>query len=204
MPPAQSFVNAAYLKSSSKNGSPQKLVKVGKVIGAHSLKGEIKARFFSGEASWLSNLKTLILKTESDLSSDLLGELIIQKFRLNEGVAIVKLQGIDNRNDSEALKGRTIWIPEENLLSQPGEKIFLREILNFQVVDPSGKVLGKITGFDSNNSQDLLVIEVLPESGSTFSALIPLVKPFLKSIDHKTQTVVMDLPDGLLEANRAL
>src|ERR1017187_2129825 len=104
MPPAPSSANAAFLKSSNKN---QLLIKVGKVIDAQSLKGEIKVHLFSREAAWLSSLKKAILKSSAGQSR----EFSVQSARIKDAAAIIKMAGIEDRTQAENLKGYELWIP---------------------------------------------------------------------------------------------
>ena len=60
--------------------------------------------------------------------------------------------------------------------------------------NPEQKILGEIVGFSSNGPQDLLVVEA---NGKTVE--IPFVDAFIKKIDFKHQSVVMELPEGLFK-----
>lgn len=159
---------------------------VGKVKDAHALKGELYILIFSGETSWFKKLKKFSLKTAT-------GQRIYEVERVKphkEGL-ILKPKGVEDRNQSEALKGLMFSIPEELLVSKKGETIFLNEILNFAVHDKEQKI-GVIKGFSTNTAQDLLLVE----GSSQYE--IPFVEAFIEEIDFEMQIVYMDLPEGLL------
>ena len=108
---------------------------------------------------------------------------------------ILKLKGVRDRNHAEALAKSAVYI-DETLLEEnrEGEQIYLKQILEFEVIDPKGVKLGVIRSFSTNGLQDLLVIETVDGR----EGLIPLVDAFLVHIDFDKKQVTMDLPPGLL------
>ena len=61
-----------------------------------------------------------------------------------------------------------------------------------------GKTIGVVTNFETNNSQDLLVVE---KTDDKKLVLIPLISQFLEKIDYKEKTIYMNVPPGLLDVN---
>jgi 16S rRNA processing protein RimM len=165
---------------------------VGKVKEAHGLRGEIYVFIFSGDISWLKKLQTFELRAKG---SGAPGKTYsVEKVKPFKKGFILKTPEIGDRNQSEAIEGQDFLIPADLLVSNPGETIFLKEILNFMVKNPAQENIGPIKGFSSNGAQDLLVVET-----SKGEAEIPFVEAFIKKIDFKHKTVVMDLPEGILD-----
>ena len=174
--------------------APSGTVLVGKVTEAHGLKGELFVFLFAKEAPWLNDVKEVTLVNLAGVTQ----RLTVGKGRLTKDGLILAGKEFTNRNQSEAVIGLGLCVPEEVLLSKPGQTIYLREILHFQVRD-SGKVLGVVQGFSSNGPQDLLVV-VGPEGQGE----IPFVEAFLEKIDFATQTIEMHLPEGLFPQTGAV
>lgn len=181
---------------------------VGKVKDAHGLRGELYVLIFSGDTSWLGSLKKFGLGplphhqpgrgaaagvTPSLPESELRIFPLARAKNHRDGL-VVKAEGIEDRNASEALKGRGFYIDEELLVSSEGEGIYLGEILEFLLVDPAGRELGRVVAFSSNGPQDLLVVDT-----GRGRVDVPFVEAFLRGIDFEAKRVVMDLPAGLLE-----
>lgn len=164
---------------------------VGKIREAHGLKGDLYVLIFSRELAWRKQMKTFLLRKK--------GSMIPCEVELSKphklGM-IVKVKGVESRNDSEALVGFDFLIPEQLLISRPGERIYLNEIMNFKVKTPQQTDIGQILGFSSNGPQDLLVVQLV---GSEKKVEIPLVDAFLKKIDFSHKYLLMDLPEGLIE-----
>lgn len=120
-------------------------------------------------------------------------ERILRDFRKKGRVFLLHFEGIEDRSLAETLNQKELELSGDVLISGPKERIFLAEILDFQLVDSNGNPLGRIRSFSSNGPQDLLVLD----SGDE----IPFVQDFLISIDWETSQVRMNLPEGLLALN---
>ncbi|MGZ3743628.1 MAG: ribosome maturation factor RimM [Pseudobdellovibrionaceae bacterium] len=164
---------------------------VGKVKDAHGLRGELYILIFSGDVSWIKKLKTF------DLRSPKTGEVVsysVEKLKPFKQGFIVKSPIMADRNSAEAVKGFDFLIPADIFVSKPGETIFLNEIMGFVVKTADQDNIGLIKGFSSNGAQDLLIVE-----SAQGTVEIPFVEAFIKKIDFKHHTLVMDLPEGLLD-----
>lgn len=164
---------------------------IGKVKEAHGLRGELYILVFSGDISWLKKMQKFELRSPKS------GESFahtVEKVRPFKQGFIVKAEQIQDRNAAETVKAFEFYIASDLLVSRPGETIYLSEILNFKVKNTAQETIGPIKAFSSNGVQDLLVVET-PKG----DVEIPFVEAFIKKIDFKHETVVMDLPEGLLD-----
>lgn len=159
---------------------------VGKVKAPHALKGEIFVLLFAKQSDWLSKLEVCLLNDQ---------QFEVQKAKVNKDGIILKLAGIDDRNASEALIGQDFFIPDALLSAKAGEMIYLKQIEGFHLFDNHYGDLGPILSFGSNMAQDLLVVEYQGEEVS-----VPFVEAFIDRIDWPDRRILLQLPEGLLEA----
>ncbi|MBK9322572.1 MAG: 16S rRNA processing protein RimM [Bdellovibrionaceae bacterium] len=164
---------------------------VGKVKEAHGLKGELYIFVFSGDISWLKKMNEFELRPKGAAQGKVYP---VEKVKPFKKGFILKTPGIGDRTLAEEIEGQDFYISADLLVSQPGETIFLKEILEFIVKDSQQNTIGPIKDFSSNGAQDLLVVAT-----AKGSVEIPFVEAFIKKIDFKHRTVVMDLPEGLLD-----
>lgn len=164
---------------------------VGKVREAHGLKGDLYILVFSGDITWVKRMKKFILRAKGEIEGQ---EFFVERVKPFKKGIIVKAAEIVDRTTAENLEHFEFLIDDELLVSKPGETIYLSEIKNFKVKDIEQKVLGEIISFSSNGAQDLLVVDI---QGKNIE--IPFVEAFIKKIDFKHQTIVMDIPEGLLD-----
>ncbi|MFN7454080.1 MAG: ribosome maturation factor RimM [Pseudobdellovibrionaceae bacterium] len=161
---------------------------VAKIKDAHGLKGELYIIFFTEESDWIEQV------TEYRIQN-LKKTYAVKSSKPHKDGYIFKFEGVDNRNQSEALKGQLLAVPEDTFESEEGETIFLEEILGFEVIDQNLGLLGEIKGFGDNGAHDLLLIEI---KGRPFE--IPFVEEFVVDIDYDLQKVHLKLPEGLIES----
>lgn len=164
---------------------------VGKVKDAHGIKGELYLLVFSGDTSWVGDLKTIYLKTKKGPL-----ELTPIKTRSHKDGFILTSKEVTDRNQAEELKGAELFVPAEVFSTDEKEEgFFLLEIENFEVSDSHYGELGIIVGFSSNGAQDLILVK----SKDGFTYEIPLVEAFIVKIDYDANQILMKLPEGLLE-----
>lgn len=168
-------------------------VKIGTVMDAHGIRGEIGVVVLSGDVSWIDEVKTLYIPRKNIFEVHK-----IKKIRAHKKGFICHLENFDDRNKAEEYKGREVWVDEDLFVSEDGESLYLTEILHFEIEDRQLGALGKVAAFSSNGVQDLLVIK---RKGDDAEIEIPFVKEFVEHIDFENKRIKMNLPEGLLQIN---
>ena len=166
---------------------------VGKIKDAHGIRGELFALVFSGNPEWVENGQPLQLATEEGAAPE--RSYRIKSSKAHKNGFILKLDEVKSRNQAEELKGLLIQVSRDRLSTDEGENPYLFEFQGARVHLSGGGLVGEVTGFASHPGQDLL--EVQTEDGKEL--LIPLVDEFIESFDRESKTLVMVLPEGLLD-----
>lgn len=162
---------------------------VGRVRDAHGIKGELFVALKAGQADWLESLEVLGIGQDGQFV-----ERTVVAARPHKNGLIVRLEGMVDRNQAEAVRGQIVAIPEEYLVADDGEALFLKQIEGIVVTDERLGVLGPVVAFSSNNFQDLLVVETRK---GRFE--IPFVEELILEFDLEARKLLMDLPEGLVE-----
>ena len=111
-------------------------------------------------------------------------------------MVILKLSGIDDRNEAEAAKGVELYITESDLPELPEGVFYIRELIGMNVMESEKDMfLGTVTDVIQNTAQD--IFEVEQENGKKI--LIPKVDEFILNIDKEQKTIYVKLIEGLLE-----
>jgi 16S rRNA processing protein RimM len=165
----------------------QSIKPIGKIAKAQGIKGEVFVYLLAKEAAWLDGLETMFLCLKDWAAYK------VERARFHKQGLIVKLEGIDTRNQAEELKNVEVGIDPELLVSAEGESIYLEEVLGFKVIDKSLGDIGVIEEFSSNGAQDLLVISKDKKRWE-----VPFVDEFIVDIDWDKKSINLDLPEGLL------
>ncbi len=167
---------------------------MGYIKQAHGIRGEVFAVIPSGEWEWAQKGAQIYLKPR-DSKADW-SEKSIATFRPHKTGLIIQFKDVPDRNHAELLKGYSLGVAVENFVSRPGEKIYLNEVMGFQVFSGE-QLIGEVIGFMDNGAQDLL--RVRDEIESEKEHLIPFLEVFIDSIEFEGAKIFMTLPEGLIE-----
>ena len=165
---------------------------MGWVKDAHGLRGDLYVQLFAKSADWLESADHLHLEKVAPAALESVAFAIEKAKPFKDGL-IVKLESFVDRTFAEGWRKAKVYILAELLVSEPGQQVFLDQLLDFSVWD-KGLAVGVVRGFGTNGPQDLLRVERV--SGG--EALVPLVEAYILSIDFEGRKILMDLPPGLL------
>lgn len=99
-------------------------IKIGKIVNAVGLKGEVKVYNYSDSVD-------IYETTDSVYIGDKLVK--IENVRTQKNVVILKLAGISDRNGAEAAKGNELYITEADLPELPDGQYYVRDLIGMDV-----------------------------------------------------------------------
>ncbi len=166
-----------------------KLVRIGKIVGCHGLKGEVKVRPASDDPTWVGAIGEVFLQPG-------LKSLPIQRATRKDRMVYLVFQGLSTRNDVEPLVGRELFAPLEVLPEPEENEYWVDDMLGLAVMDESGKVLGTVKDVLSSGGMEYLEI-VLSENSKTH--LIPFIDHFFPTVDMEKRQVVVANLEGFWE-----
>jgi 16S rRNA processing protein RimM len=120
----------------------------------------------------------------------------IEKIQIrHNGEAIVKLEGIEDETKAETLKGKSLWLPVEQLPTLTGNRFYYHEVIGWQVFDKEIGNIGTIKDVLENSVQPLF--QITHSCGKEI--LIPIHDNILKHVDRENHRIEVAAPEGLLE-----
>ena len=168
-------------------------IKIGKIVNAAALKGEVKIYHYSDYKERFEELDSVIVCGDRRGSDERQYE--IENVRYQKDMVIAKLKGVDDRNAAESLKGFDVFITEEDLRELPEDTFYIRDLIGCEVIDGrDGKTLGQISDVLKTGAQDIYQVE-LAFGGQ---ALIPTVAQFIEKVEIRQKTVVIKVIPGLI------
>ncbi|HEX7880081.1 MAG TPA: ribosome maturation factor RimM, partial [Candidatus Eisenbacteria bacterium] len=114
--------------------------------------------------------------------------------RIHRGAALVRFEGVTDRDRAEELVGGTLAIPREELLPAPEGTIYVADLIGLAVVTAGGEPVGTLTAVYPGAGHDVYGVE---REGR--EVLIPAVEPIVVELDMDARRLVIDPPDGLLD-----
>lgn len=179
-------------------------IKIGKIVNAVALRGEVKVYHYSDYKERFEELEEILVERNA-AKKHAMESYEIEGVRYQKDMAILKLKGVNDRNAAEALKDCDVYITEADLRELPEDTFYIRDLIGCRVVNRSGNTeneeeIGIITDVLQNTAQD--IYQVKTKEGK--EVLIPAVGEFVKEINIEEKTVIVSLipgfTDGALEA----
>ena len=161
-------------------------IKIGKIVNTVGLKGEVKVYNYSDSIEIYETIEAIYV--EDRLT-------VIENVRAQKNMVILKLEGADDRNAAEALRGKELYITEDDLPELPEGQYYVRDLIGMSVTEEDGNLLGHVTDVLQNTAQD--IFEVESENGKKL--LIPKVDQFVLDIDAEKREITVRLIEGMLD-----
>lgn len=161
---------------------------LGNVIKAHGLNGEIQIYLDVDTPAAYQELESVFILTGNKLIP-----FFIDTLQINGNKALTKLEGVDSREEAEALAGNEVHLPLAALPQLEENQYYYHEIIGFEFFD-NGKPLGIVENVIAFSAQTLLTIKV-----DQVEVLVPLQDEIIVSVDKESRQVQGNLPEGLLD-----
>ena len=165
-------------------GKPD-LVLLGRITGAHGLKGEVKIASYTDQPEDIAAYGAL-QSAEGDVFR------IAAIRSVKAGAVIAVLPGIADRDAAEKLKGTDLYVPRSALPSPGNEDEFYHsDLIGLNAVSPDGEIIGKIIAVHNFGASDLLEVRF---EGEREAVLIPFEATHVPRIDLAARQIVILRP----------
>ena len=171
----------------------QDFVQVGKVIKAHSIKGELKLLAYSGDPQDFKAFPRLLFVDEKTATSI---EYQVVTCRPQAKFVIVKLTGLDDRTAAENMRGFEIWVAKDLMPELGDDEFYWHDLVGLAVSTEQGEDLGTVRSLFESGAADIMVIK-----GRGREYLVPAQDEFIASIDYDAGRLVIKDTPGLLDIN---
>ena len=152
---------------------------MGAVIAAHGTKGEVRVKTFTGAPENLG--------AYGPLSTDDGRRLSVATLRSSKpGEAVVRFEGIADRNAAEALRGRQLSVLRTALPAPDADEFYHADLVGLQVEDSSNAPLGRVRAIHNFGAGDVMEIE-RPGGGTEF---IPFNATVVLKVEIPTRIVI--------------
>lgn len=148
------------------------LIRIGVITSAHGIAGELKVKALTDFPQRFK--KTISVTIEGK-------KVALQRVSINGDVITLKLEGIDNRNQAEKMRGKYLEVLASETVKLPKDSYYVHDIIGCQVFE-SDLLLGVVTDVLSTGSNDVYVIDSEKQQ-----ILLPAIRQVILSIDvtHK-------------------
>lgn len=167
---------------------------VGKIVGAHGVKGQIKIRPSSNNPGIYLKLKSVLLEDEKKSER---GTQTIKSIEFDRKMFFVKFAECNSRNDAEKLIGLSVYTQKSQLAKLGEDEWWVNDLLGLSVFAKSGEKLGTISNVFGDRGEWIEVSLLAPEGKAV---LIPFVKELVPVVDMADKRVEINTEvQGLLD-----
>lgn len=152
-------------------------ITVGRVLKPQGINGEVKIQPLTDDPTRFKKLKVLYIDG---------APFDIRSLRLSEGFVYVKLNGIDDRNAAETLRGKNADIDRVNAKPLEDGEYFIADLIGSAVVTQDGARLGKVVDVTAYGAASVCTVK----GEHTFS--FPFVKKVIVSFDEESKILTLD------------
>jgi 16S rRNA processing protein RimM len=122
--------------------------------------------------------------------------LVVRSMRVHLGRPIVGFEGVDSVEAAEALGRGDLRVPEEALAPLPEGVFHHHALVGCDVTTTRDERVGTVARVEGSMASSLLVVE---RPGG--EVLVPFVHAICVEIDPSARRIVIDPPEGLIDAN---
>ncbi|EOS46504.1 16S rRNA processing protein RimM [Lachnospiraceae bacterium MD335] len=166
------------------------LLQVGAITQTHGLRGEVKVFPTTDDVKRFKKLKEVILDTGKEKMA-----LEIENVRFFKQFAILKFKGLDNINDIERYKGKSLYVTRENAVKLRKDEYFIADLMGVKIYDEQDAYMGVLKDVIVTGAND--VYEIALEDGRTL--LLPAIKQCVLDVDIEQRRMKVHVLDGLLD-----
>ena len=152
------------------------ILRVGKIVNTHGLKGEMKVIPLTDDMRRYDDLEFVLLDGK---------EVKIENVKYQKDRVILKLENIDIIEEAEKLKNKYLEIPREYAVELEEDTYFIADLIGCNVVDTDGKDLGQIYEVLQTKNNDVYWIKKPKE------LLIPVLLDIVLDINIEERKITI-------------
>ncbi|MEH2063406.1 MAG: ribosome maturation factor RimM [Nostoc sp.] len=178
-------------------------LEIGKIVSPQGLSGELRVYPVSDfpERFEVPGKRWLLRSGDTEPQPM---ELLTGRYISNKNLYVIKLAGVENCDQAEALRGCTLMVPASDRPQLGEDEYHVLDLIGLEVfMQASGELVGTVVDIIPAGN-DLLEVK-LHESFTTDkkqkTVLIPFVEAIAPVVDLKSNRIEITPPPGLLEIN---
>ena len=176
-----------------KTSGSEERVPLGKIVGVHGLKGELKIYLYASGIEVADTVALLKSSRETVFIDGL--PYVLKGMKRHKAVMLVKFEGVSRCEDAKVFVGKDVFVVKRALPDLGKDEYYAFEIQDMEVSSLDGRDLGKVVNIFSTGSNDVYVVE-----GPLGEILIPAIKDVIVKIDVPGKKMIVRLIEELLEA----
>lgn len=177
-------------------------VLVGRVLRPHGLRGEVVIEVLSEVPErWEPGSRLERTDEQGIAVPGRQSGWTVATSRPHKTGRLVRFAGCESREDAEALRGAWLAVDRSQVPPRPEGEYYHFELLGCRLrlrEEGGERELGPVVDLQEDGGGLLLIVDAGAEAGGRLP--IPFVQAFLREVDVEGGTIVVELPEGFVEA----
>ena len=165
---------------------------VGKIIGSHGIKGNLKVRSYAESETVFKPGKSILVIQVGHIEK----KYSIRWVKPHGRSMLLSLKGIEDRNTADSLAGAGIFIQRTELPELNEGSYYWIDIIGLSVFSTDDQFIGCIESIMPTGGNDVYVVKN-HDVNDRHEILIPAIESVVLNIDFKNKIMRVDLPEGL-------
>ena len=160
------------------------LICIGAIAGSFGVSGEVRLKSFCSEPTDIAAYGPLRTEDGREFNVDLT--------RPVSGGLGARIKGITTKEQADALRGTSLFVPRDRLPSLPDDEYYHADLIGLAAHDTGGELIGKVTAVYNHGAGDILEISTNRHKSAL---LLPFTTAIVPNVDLLAGRIVVDLPD---------
>jgi 16S rRNA processing protein RimM len=166
------------------------LVLIGKIVGAHGLKGTSKIQSYA-ESLEIFKSGTVLLVSSPDGSEN---HYEIDWIKSHSRGALLTLKEVTDRDQAKSLIGSELYIEKAELPELEAGTYYWSDLIGVNVYTSDDRYIGSVASIIETGANDVYVVKDADKE-----ILVPALESVVQSIDIESKIMRVELPEGLEE-----
>ena len=158
-------------------------IQIGEIVKPQGIRGEVKLRAMTSDMSRYARLETVYL-----LRKGAYVPCKVIKGRAYDGFAFLQLEGVNDRNQAELLRGCEVYVDRAHAIDLDEDENFVVDLIGLEAQDTQGEVIGELVDVLTPNS----VCDVYVFDTPRGEMVIPALRRVVLEVDVEAGVMVLD------------
>lgn len=181
------------MKSSNNLTVPDDLILIGKIVGAHGIRGAVKVLAYAESFESFTLESSLILMDAGGRRE----QHEVLWVQAHKNMVRLGLKNKTTRDQAEDLVGCAVLIPKASLPPLEPDTYYWADLIGMAVYTVGEEYLGQVQGVIPTGANDVYVVKT-PKDRPVDEILVPAIASVVVEIDPVRRCMRVDLPEGLM------
>lgn len=173
----------------------ESLLLVGQISRPHGVQGEVKIVPTTDDPSRFADLDIVYIGATA-IEADAHRVETVRLQPTGRGlVVIMKIEGVDTREQVETLRRRQVFARASDLPPLDDDEFYIHDLIGLEVVTDTGELVGPVDDVMTMPAQQVLVVARRGRN----PAMIPIVHEFVEDINLEERKIIIRPIEGLLD-----